>query len=356
MSSKIYEDEESFRQAVEKESRVSVNDSDWSILVEDRHATYSGVDFAEMVNALRGFWDRKPKPSPKEKVRKHRRAHVERAANQTSKVVESYRLELFGHTDPPFPNRGGEAAKWIEGQVEEPQTERLAIEVTIPPNLKPMERVVWLSKYLARKIENYPSMGNYDDAVVGRFMEWCGDIRDVKWAIRVLEYIWANAQGEYEIRCVRAPDGTSLGRLQSIGEQVAKDLDCKLYAAVHHLLTGGIVSHSGVLVAFKSRSGRGVSGDPNPITLTIPDPGSVTGQRVVTAFQKAQSYVAQTLKRHRRQRSRTAFRSERVAAIVEVTPGMSWGDRFQKWNLDNPDVRYRSVKSFREAYYRARDR
>ena len=349
-----YEGEKAFRQAAEKTSKVSVSDAVWSDL-EPGFPPYDELDLTEKVNALRAFSDLKPKTSKGENVREGRRARVERAAIQTRKLVEAHRFELFGHTNPKFPNQGYDAAKWIEGQVEEPQTERLAIEVTIPAHLKPMERLVWVIDHLAGKLDSWPSTGNGDGAVA-HFMKYSGHVRDVGWSIPVLEYVWINADGEIEIRKVKAPDGSDLGRLQDISDQLAKILDWKQYAAVHHLLTGGVVSHSGVLAAFRSRSGRRSFGDLNPMTLTIPDPGSVTNKELVTAFQKAKSHIPQPLSKPRRQRARIASKSEKATALVEETPRMPWDDRLKKFNLQYPEDRFSNVSAIKAAYYsRAHD-
>ena len=49
-----YEDDQAFRHAVEKESRDSVTDAEWSNLTRDSYPLYDGLDLAERVNAVRG--------------------------------------------------------------------------------------------------------------------------------------------------------------------------------------------------------------------------------------------------------------------------------------------------------------
>ena len=241
-----YEDEKAFRRAVEKKAKASVSDSDWSDLLQDRHESFDAADFTEMVNTLGEFSVQKSKSSPEGKARGYRLAHVQRAADEAREMVESFRLDLFGHIYPPFLNRGVEAADWIESKVQEPQTQRLVIGVSTPANLDLMESIIWCADYLSRQTESCDSITDYDGAAVARFIETGENVRSIGFKMFLLEYLGVNDEGEINIKRVQAPDGTFLGRLQGYGEQLATALGWKPYAAVHHLLTGGVSSPSGV--------------------------------------------------------------------------------------------------------------
>ena len=351
-----YEEEESFRQAIEKESRISLTDAEWSNLVQDTHAPYDGYNFTELVNAARESSKTRSNSSQSIKTRRHRIAHVERAGLEASQMSEEFREKIFGKKQPPFPNQGLEAAAWIESQVEACATKQFGIEVTLPANLGPIESLIWLKEFLTRELEGYPPFTGNDTArELHRFLGKSGAVRSVNWGMPILEYIGPNSEGEICVRRVQAPDGTLLGKLQSMGEHLAQALAWKPYAAIHHLLTGGVVSPTGVQATTRYRGGRQSFGDSHPMTLNIPDPGSVTNQELVTAFRKELSGIATPWSKQQRQRSRTSGKSERVAALVEETTNMPWGDRLQKWNLRNPEERFRTTSAIKQAYRRARD-
>ena len=203
-----YEDEKSFRQAVEKESRVSLTDAEWLDLLQGWHVPYDGLDYAEMVNAVRKTPISRPNSPPESKTRGYRRAHVHRAADEAREMVESFRLDLLGHTHPPFSNRAVEAAEWIESKVQEPQTQRLVIEVTTPSNLDLMESIIWCAGYLSRQTESYDSITDYDSAAVARFIKTGENIRSIGFRMPLLEYLGVNSEEELNIKRVQAPDGT----------------------------------------------------------------------------------------------------------------------------------------------------
>ena len=241
-----YEDEKAVRRAVEKKAKASVSDPDWSDLLQDRHESFYAADFTEMVNTLGEFSVQKSKSSPEGKARGYRVAHFQRAADEAREMVESFRLDFWGYTHPPFSNRAVEAAEWIESKVQEPQTQRLVIEVTTPSNLDLMEFIIWCAGYLSRQAESYDSITDYDSAAVARFIKTGENIQSIGFRMHLLEYLGVNSEGERNIKRVQASDGTFLGRLQTDGEQLATALDWKPYTAVHHLLTGGVSSPSGV--------------------------------------------------------------------------------------------------------------
>ena len=348
-----YEDEKAFRRAVEKEAKASVSDPDWSDLLQDRHESFDAADFTEMVNTLREFSAQKSKSSLEGKARGYRLAHVQRAADEAREMVESFRLDLFGHIYSPFLNRGVEAAEWIESKVQEPQTQRLVIEVTAPANMDLMESIIWCADYLSRQTESFDSITDYDGAAVARFFETGENVRSIGFRMPLLEYLGVNDEGEINIKRLQAPDGTFLGRLQGYGEQLATALDWKPYAAVHHLLTGGVSSHPGVETTTRYRSGRDSFGDDHTVTLVVPDPDSVTNNDLVNAYRKEKSRIVAPGGGNKPKRARAPSKSERVAAFVERTPGIPWRKRLDEWNRQYPDERFRTESAIKVAQSRA---
>ena len=351
----VFEDESSFRQRVESKSKVATTDAEWSGLTQDWHPPYDDLDLAEMVNVVRRTSDQRTRSSPADKAGQGRRAHVERTARQPRQLVESFRMELFNHTYPPYPNRGADAAEWIESQIESPKTERLTIELTIPAHLKPMERVVSAINHLADNLGSWTSTGDGGGAVVN-FMQYSGEVRDVIWSIPTLEYLGVNAEGEVEIKEAYAPDGTLLGRLRDTAAEIAKRLAWRPYAALHHLLTGGVVAHSSVQVSGRQRNGRQAFGDYRPMTLTISDPDTVTEKELTDAYRKAKSNNESPWSTGGRKRSRVASKAERVAAFVEGTTNLTWAGRLEEWNRLNPEDRYITVSGLKNANTRAKSR
>jgi len=352
-----YEDEESFRQAVEKESRVSLTDTEWAHLAEDRYEPFDDLDVAGLVEAVRRFDSQRPKPSSEQKARRHRLAHVERAALEAREMTEEFREKLFGHKQPPYRNQGLEAAEWIESQVRECESGRLSIEVTVPSKLGPMESLLWANEYLAQQLARCsPTTEDNNGHALERFLKESDAIRGLNLSMPMLEYLGVNATGAVSIRRVQAPDGTFLGDLQSKAEQLAKALDWKPYAAVHHLLTGGVVSSAGVQATTRYRLGRQAFGDSHPMKLVMPDPGSVTEEELIASFRKERFEIAPPWAQERPiQRARVTSKSERVAALVAESPETSWDDRLNEWNLRNPEERFRTKSAIKQAYYRARD-
>lgn len=350
-----FEDEESFRQEVEKESMVSLTDVEWSELTRDCHAPYDSLSFTEMVNAVRSSSARRPKSSAGLKARSHRVAHVERAGQEAKQITEDFRQRLFGQKHPPFPNQAIKAAEWIESLVEGPSTGRLTLEVTIPAELEMMESLVWLRDYLTQNLGQFDSSEHNDGALqLNRFQKQADAIRSIQWGVPILSYLGMNPEGEFGIKRVHARDGTLLGSLQDMGEQLAEALDWTPHAAVHHLLTGGVVSSSGVQATTRYRAGRKSFGDSHPMTMTVSDPESVTARELIAAFQTERSEVAPPWQDRQVRRASVSSKSERVAAYVAKTPKLSWANRFKEWNLRNPEDRFRTLGAIKQAYYRAR--
>jgi site-specific DNA recombinase len=133
----------------------------------------------------------------------------------------------------------------------------------------------------------------------------------------ILNYMRLNPASEIEFKCVYAPDGTLLGQLQSRAEEVAKATHWETRAAVHHLLTGGIVSPPAVQTTSHIRAGSQYFGHSYPITLVVPDPASVAEKDVTAAFQTIRSHSTPQWNRGSRQRGRVASKAERVAMFIE---------------------------------------
>ena len=169
-----------------------------------------------------------------------------------------------------------------------------------------------------------------------------------------LAYLGINPEGEFNIKRVPAPDGSTLARLRNMAEELADALGCESYAAVLHLLTGGILAPSAVRATFRYRLGRTVYGDTHPMKLEIFDPVSVTDEELLSAFREERSIESPW--NQPRQRAGVALKSERVAAFVEEYPGMSWAERLAEWNQQNPEEPYRTESALKTAFYRANRR
>ena len=214
-------------------------------------------------------------------------AHVQRAALEAQGRVEAARESIFGHKEPPFPRRIIESAEWIEAQVQELETKRFHLEVTVPAQLSLMESLAWLKDYLNIKLEHYLPPNSSDDSVpLKEFLVESDAVRNIAWGMPTLAYLGVNGAGEIDIKRVQAPDGTQLGLLQSKSEKLAKAANWEPYAAVHHLLPGGIVSPSAVQAKSRHRVGREVYGDSHLMTLEISDPTLVTQQDLIAAVSK----------------------------------------------------------------------
>ena len=231
-----YQDQAALRQEVERKSRRSLTDGEWAMVAPDWSEPYDDLDVAELAQAVGEALSHQRKPSLEEKARQHRRAHVERAALEAREMVESFRKELFGHKEPPFPNRAIEAAEWIEAQAQKPETKRFNIEVIVPVGLGRLESLIWLRDYLAENLSPSSSVDSDDDPLTLRqFLEACPAVRNIGWAMPLLTYLGVNPEGEIEIKRVQAPDGTLLGRLQRTAEQLAnrrtgsRMLRCTIY-------------------------------------------------------------------------------------------------------------------------------
>ena len=356
-NSDVYEDEQALRVQAEKTSGRSLSESEWALIAPDWSGPYGDLDVAEMVAAVRDALPALVKPSPDEKARAHRMAHVQRAALEARDMVEAARESIFGHKEPPFPGRGIEGAEWIEAQVQEHETKRFHIEVNVPAQLSSMESLAWLKDYLNIKLEHYLPPNSSDDSVpLKEFLVESDAVRNIGWGMPTLAYLGVNGAGEINIKRVQASDGTQLGLLQSNSEKLAKAANWEPYAAVHHLLTGGIVSHSAVQAKSRYRVGREVYGDSHLMTLEISDPTLATQQVLIAAFSKERSDNAPPWNERTQQRTRVAPKSERVAAFVERYPAKSWSERFVEWNKQNPDEHFRTESALKEAFYRANRR
>ena len=353
-----YETEQALRHQAEQIARRSLTDDEWALVAPDWNGPYDDLDVAEIVAAVRDTLPAQPKPSAGEKTGAHRRAQVERAALEAREMVERAREDIFGYKEPPFPhNRGIEAAMWLEAQAQKPETKRFHIEVTVPARLGRMESLNWLRDYLTGNLNHRSTFNRDDDSpCFGRFLDKSDAVRNIGWTMPLLAYLGVDGEGEIEVKQVQAPDDTLLGRLLSKAEKLAKATNWKTYAAVHHLLTGGIVSPSAVQANSQYRAGREVYGDTYLMTLEIPDPALVTQQDLITAFSKERSDAAPSWDGHTRQRSKAAPKRERVAAFVEERPAMPWAELLAEWNRRNPEDHYRTESAMKGAFSRANRR
>jgi hypothetical protein len=352
-----YEDEKAFRKAVEKEAKASVSDPDWSDLSQGRYEPFDAVDFTEMVNILRKSSAQKSKSTPEKKARGYRLAHIQRTAFEAREMVEGLRIQLFDDKLPPFPENAMAAAEWIEAQVKPLETMRIKLDATVPAADASITSLMVLSHLLDQHLPDNLAIPE-DPQAFGQFLGRCDFINDISFGQPApLAYLgWLNPQEEMGIKRVSAPDGTLLGQLREASENLAGAAHWEPYAAVHHLLTGGIISPTAIQATTRYRIGQEVFGDTRNVTLEISDPASVTQHDLLTAFGEERSRIAPPWKGLNRRRSRTSPRSERVAAFVEETPRMSWTKRLTQWNRRNPNEQFRTDSAMKKAHSRARIR
>ena len=348
-----YENEKAFRKAVEKKAKASVSDPDWSDLSRGRYEPFDAVDFTEMVNTLREFSVQKSKSSPEGNARGYRLAHVQRTAFEAREMVEGLRIQLFGDKLPHFPKNAMAAAEWIEGEVKPPETMRIKLDVTVPAADAGIAPLMVLRDLLDQHLPDNLTVLE-DPQVFSSFQSKCDFINNISFTpVPLLEYLGCNPQKEMGIKRVSAPDGTLLGQLREASETLAGAAHWKPYAAVHHLLTGGVISPAAIQATTKYRIGQESFGDPGHMTLEISDPKSVTHRDLIAAFREEQSNIAPPSKGLNRRRSRKASRSERVAAFVEQTPRMRWKERLDKWNCLYPQERFHTESAIKTAHWRA---
>jgi hypothetical protein len=341
---------------VEKKFRRSLTDDEWAAVAPDWFAPYDDQDVAELIEKLRNTSAQRHKPSAEEKARQHRRSQVEWTARQAQEMVEKFRVELFGHKEPPFPNQLAQAAQWIEAQAQAQgsNTQRFYLKVIAPRQLDEWGLLVWVRDYLTDFLSRYSAADSNDGGgLMTQFLNEASPVLRLGYERPILNYMTLNPASEIEFKCVYAPDGTLLGQLQSRAEEVAKATNWEACAAVHHLLTGGLVSPPAVQTTSHIRAGSQYFGHSYPITLVVPDPASVTEKDVTAAFQTTRSHSTPPWNRGSRQRGRVASKAERVAMFVKQTPGMTWADQLEEWNRRNPNDRFRTDGAIKKAYSRA---
>ena len=279
-------------------------------------------------------------------------ARVEYEAEEARQKVESYRIRLFGRQYPPFRD-ATEAAEWIESQRDEPTTQRLVLTVDVPVRQGSIESIAWLRDRISHFLEQDPSVDDGGSSEYRQLLacEWLTEISHPR---TTLPYFGINAQVDWGIKRVLVHDGTQLGQLASVAERLAEELGWHPIAAVHHLLTGGLVAQPSVEVRPKFRLVKEPFHERRTLEVYIHNPDSVTEKDLVTAFkQNKSSPLSPELPRRR---GRSSVRTEKVAAWVIQTPAMSWEQRLLEWNRRNPDDRNRSVAAIKKAYSRSQKR
>jgi hypothetical protein len=351
-----YPDESALRNDVERKARRSLSDAEWAVIAPDWVGPYDDLDVTEKVKTVRDSLPPQAKRSPKDGARLARRAHAERIALDAREKVEGFREEIFGHKHPPFPLDLAQAAQWIEdqAQVQEFKTKDFHIGVKVPGPLDYFQCLVFLRDYLSEKLGGF-TLEDRDDGSKNfrQALEKCDQIFTLSCDRPVLDYLGINPKGQIGLKRVHAPDDTLLGRLRGRAEDLIGVTGWQQHSAVHHLLTGGITARHPIKIASSIRLGREYYGDSHGMVLTISDPDSVTNQDTIAALQDARSIGVPPWRRRPLRRARPAARSERVAALVEQTPGMTWADRLEEWNRRNPSDRFRTADAIKKAYSRA---
>ncbi len=263
-----YEDEKAFRKAVEKEAKASVSDLDWSDLSQGRYEPFDAVDFTEMANILRKFSAQKSKSTPEKKARGYRLAHIQRTAFEAREMVEGSRIQLFDDKLPPFPENAMAAAEWIEAQVKPLETMRIKLDATVPAADASITSLMVLSQLLDQHLPDNLIVLE-DPQAFSSFLSRCDFINNISFTpVPLLEYLGCNPQKEMGIKRVFAPNRTLLGQLREASEYLAGMVHWKPYAAVHHLLTGGVISPAAIQATTKYRLSRAVGKCTSGVSMT----------------------------------------------------------------------------------------
>ncbi len=349
---------DALRQAAENQFGRSLSSKEWVAVDPDGWSGHPSVAYSEadLEDLLQGM-AQLPKPADRPTLSPQRAqalAHRQRTAVEAKDFVEAKRVRLFGAPRPPFENDAAAAAKWIEEQAE-PAARKIVFKlgVVMPADLDDLEQLAWLRDWLTEVLPIAP-LDNPDDrkAAFGSFLRAkTSPLRYIRREAGVLDYLGIVAPDEFVLKRVVVDDGTALGDLLGAAESIAKATGWSQLAAVHHILTGGVMS-SPVSAHAHDRWGRESFGGP-VINIEVLDPFGVSPEEVANAYGEARENIFRPGRAPRR-RARFSPKHERVASLVHETPEMTWSQRWAAWNERYPDQRFVTAEAMRRAHGRAR--
>lgn len=344
-----YESGELLRAAVEERLRRKLSKDEWKIVDPDGSFTgplpFDDADFDDLLVKVQRLPEL-PVTSPKERNRRTGLAHVRRVAATISSVVEQERMALFGHAGAPFANTA-EAGAWIEAQSGDITEMHLVLEVDLPAREMRIEVIRDLKDWLDEKLAALD-----EGATLADFFRVADGLRSIDLLNADLPYLPAfdESVGTMGYKRARALPGSKLEQLLRAAERVAAATDWELIAAVHHLLTDGLMSRSVTATTGLRVSDAGGAHD--SITLYVPYPSLVTAESVSAAYIEARE-----TSRSGRSRARGSELGERLVAFVDAHPQLrTWRERRDRWNQESNGHVYPTVGAMGAAYRRARKR
>ncbi len=344
------------REAAKNRFGRSLSAEEWDEIDPDgwsaRPANYDQSDLDELLRAMAKL----PAPAERSTLDRQRAqalAHRQRTAAEAKEFVGKDRIWLFGSPAPPFANAAAAAAAWIEAQAAEPATLLFTLTVAIPAELKDIAPFLWLRDWLVSSLPNRLPDDEEDRKAAFRFLlqDRRSPIRQIGSEAPLLEYLAPAESRRFEVKHIRADDGTILGNQLEAANRLAKATGWDQLAACHHLLTGGVMS-SPVRARSHNRWGRESFGGPT-ITIEVPDPFGVSAEEVSRAYVDARENILRPADGPRR-RSRASAKREQVAALVVETPELTWPERWNLWNERYPDQRFPNSEAMRRVYRGAR--
>ena len=347
---------DALRQAAENRFGRSLSSKEWVAVDPDGWSGHPSVAYSEAdLEDLLQEMAQLPEPADRPTLSPQRAqalAHRQRTAVEAKEFVGKDRIWLFGSPAPPFENAAA-AAAWIEARAAEPTTLLFTLTVALPAELKDIAPFLWLRDWLVSSLPNRLPDDDDDRKAAFRFLlqDRRSPIRHIGSEAPLLEYLAPVESRRFEVKHIRADDGTILGNLHEAANRLAKATGWNQLAACHHLLTGGVMS-SPVRARSHNRWGRESFGGPT-ITIEVPDPFGVSADEVARAYVEARENILRPAGGPRR-RSRASARRERVAALVEEAPDMTWAERWTLWNQRYPDQRFPNSEAMRRVYRSAR--
>ncbi|MCH7945371.1 MAG: hypothetical protein IIC73_05070 [Armatimonadetes bacterium] len=274
------------------------------------------------------------------------RALVEREAQEVRALVEEERLAIFGDRAAPFQDALA-AAEWTESEVEPLESYALSVTLQVPKHLEELDALRWFRDWLDEHLP--PKQGAGDTGSLFDFMGTDG-LRGISSKGDVLPYLPPAAESQQEIwmRQAATQHGSDLWKLLQAARRVAAVTGWALVAAVHHLLTDGLIAGNVAWAAslHSARTGAADSWLPprEQIEIRIGDPPGAIDDDVKQATREGRAHLLTG-----RQRGSRTSRSVRAAAFVRDHPDIGWQERLELWNSEYPDDLFVSKDALRHA-------
>ncbi len=303
---------------------------------------YDESDLADLLSSMREQLAA-PVIDRSHRARAQARAYGERIAAGVRSLVERERLGLFGARAAPFAG-AAQAAAWIESHAESPQTCIFTVSIELPSQELDLALLYSLRDWLSRSL----SVAEASGMDFAAFMVGAAGLRSLNVGTDVLPYLPAvdTSATEIGVKRVYAPPGSRLEMVLGAAQRVASATGWDLVNAVHHLLTGGLMTapvHA--RVSYRVTRGGAVE---HSVGIEIPYPESVEAATVAAAYTDARRQIPS-----KRTRARVLPRADRVVAFVLDHPDIRWPKRWETWNQENPRDLFVTSGAMSAAYRRA---